>query len=61
MRLFVKLNKEQRLSLYMKWLQNNQGMSYLEFRRTVKLGFDCVLVKWCDMWIGIEKDGYTHS
>lgn len=22
---------------------------------------DCIMVPWCGMWLGIEKDGYTHS
>ena len=35
--------------------------SYLEFRRTVQPGWDCVMVEWCGMWLGIETDGYTHS
>lgn len=35
--------------------------SYLEFRRTVQPGWNCVMVEWCGMWLGIETDGYTHS
>jgi hypothetical protein len=42
-------------------VQNDQGLTYLEFRRTVSAGFDCVMVRWCGMWLGIEPDGYTHS
>lgn len=55
------LNKAQRKALHRKWVQNDQGLSYLEFRRTVSAGFDCVMVRWCGMWLGIETDGYTHS
>ena len=55
------LNKEQRIALYKKWIQNNQGMSYMQFRRTVQHGYDCVMVQWSGMWLGIETDGYTHS
>ena len=36
-------------------------MTYLAFRRTVQFGFDCAMVRWCGMWLGIESDGYTHS
>lgn len=38
-------------------------LTYLQFRRGVQpyIGGDCVLVKFCGMWLGIEKDGYTHS
>ncbi len=55
------LNKAQRKALHRKWVQNDQGLTYLEFRRTVSAGFDCVMVRWSGMWLGIEPDGYTHS
>jgi hypothetical protein len=55
------LNRAQRKSLHRTWLQANQGLTYLEFRRTVMQGLDCVMVRWCGMWLGIELDGYTHS
>jgi hypothetical protein len=37
--------------------------SYLQFRRSVQTtGYDsCVMIKWCNIWLGIETDGYTHS
>ena len=60
----MKLNKAQQKSLHIKWLQDNQGLSYLQFRRTVEsgLGMDnCAMVKWCGMWLGIETDGYPQS
>ena len=57
----IKLNKNQTKSLLRKWKQNNQGLTYLQFRRTVQPGWDCVMVQWSGMWLGIEKDGYTHS
>jgi len=57
----IKLTRKQRESLHCKWLQNNQSMTYREFRRTVSPGFDCVMVQWSGMWLGIETDGYTHS
>ncbi len=57
----MNLTKQQRASLKRKWTQDNQGMSYLAFRRTVLGGYDCIMVKWCGMWLGIETDGYTHS
>ena len=43
-----------------------QGMTYLQFRRTVLHGYDRLMVdrlmvKWCGMWMFIEKDGYTSS
>jgi hypothetical protein len=36
-------------------------MTYRQFRRLVVESFDCIMVPWCGMWLGIEKDGYTHS
>ena len=36
-------------------------MTYREFRKTVQHGYDCAMVFWGTMWLGIEKDGYTHS
>lgn len=35
--------------------------SYKAFRKTVQYGYDCIMLPWCGMWLGIEKDGYTHS
>ena len=32
-----------------------------QFRATVQAGYDCVMVQWSGMWLGIELDGYTHS
>ena len=36
-------------------------LSYREFRRTVEPGWDCIMVPYGSMWLGIESDGYTHS
>lgn len=36
-------------------------MSYRTFRRTVQPGPDCIMVPFAGMWLGIERDGYTHS
>ena len=57
----ITLNKAQRHALYRKWMQDDQKMSYLEFRRTVQMGCDCALVFWSGMWLGIGHDGYTRS
>jgi hypothetical protein len=37
--------------------------TYLQFRRTiVRAPFDtCYMVPWLGMWLGVERDGYTHS
>ena len=57
----LNLTKPQRHALHKVWRRSNQGLTYREFRKTVEWGFDCVMVPWCGMWLGIEKDGYTHS
>jgi len=33
------------------------------FRKTVvHASYDgCILVPWCGMWLGIERDGYSHT
>lgn len=44
--------------------QHERAISYREFRRKAYPvpGHDSyIAVRWCGMWIGIEKDGYTHS
>jgi len=55
------LNKAQQTSLKRVWLKNDQRMSYLAFRRTVQVGHDYAMVRWSNMWLGIELDGHTHS
>ena len=37
--------------------------SYLAFRRTAYVSHmqGCVMLPWCGMWLGIERDGHTHS
>ena len=57
----AKANKQQQQAILRKWQQNNQGLTYREFRRTVQQGFDCLMVPWSGMWLGIETDGHTHS
>ena len=63
----IKLTKPQRAAVYRKWSQNDQGLTYRQFRATVQGGFDsygtswCAMVYWSGMWLGIEPDGYTHS
>jgi len=39
----------------------NGSRSYIAFRRRVEYGFNCLHIEWCDMLIGIETNGYTHS
>ena len=71
------ITRAQREALHRKYLQSTpretlsdadqkagkqpRTLSYRQFRKTVQMGCDCIMVKWCGMWLGIEKDGYTHS
>lgn len=60
----MRITKQQAQSLYNKWVQNDQGVSYLVFRRSVEQTFgydDAIVVKWCGMWLCIETDGYCHT
>ena len=62
--IMVTLTRPQRISVHRKWAQNDQDMAYRQFRKTVlpEMGSkDAVMVKWSNMWLGIEADGYTHS
>jgi hypothetical protein len=59
--MLAKANKAQRASIHRKWSQSSQGMTYRQFRKTVLQGYDCLMVEWSGMWLGIETDGYTHS
>jgi hypothetical protein len=55
------ITKAQRQALFRKWCQDDNGMSYREFRRTVQHHGDFIIVQWCNMWLGIELDGYAHT
>ncbi len=59
----MRINKLQAKSLKRKWEQDSQGMTYLQFRRSIEPGFgyDFIVVRWCSMYLAIEVDGYCHS
>ena len=59
----MKMNKEQQTALKRVWERNPNEKTYLQFRRSAHYshGVECFMVTWCGMWLGIEKDGYTHS
>ena len=57
----MKITNEQKQAIKRIYDRQPLGMSYLQFRRTVQRGYDCLMVEWCGMWLGIETDGYTHS
>jgi hypothetical protein len=55
------ITREQKIAIKRLYDRASLDVSYLQFRRTVKRGYNCLMVEWCGMWVGIEKDGYTHS
>ena len=63
----AKTTKPQRRAIKGLWarLLDSDGSvelpTYRQFRATVVQAFDCLMVPWCGMWVGIETDGYTHT
>jgi len=58
------ITKAQRLALKRIYLRLEFPPPYKVFRRRVQPTFcmdGCVMVEFHTMWLGIEKDGYTHS
>jgi len=56
------LTRAQREAVYHKYQQSPDGSNtYKQFRKRVLYGPDYIMLHWCGMWLGIEKDGYTHS
>lgn len=53
------LTKQQRLAL--KRVAQRLDVTYRALRRKVLPGPGCVMVPFAGMFLGIEKDGYTHS
>jgi hypothetical protein len=58
------MNKKQLKALLKLWQRDNQGMTFLQFRRSAGTLIgdpSCWCVQWCGMFVGIETDGYTHT
>ena len=53
--------REQRAALKRIWMRGTDGRTYKQLRRDVMGGHDCLMLEWAGMWLGIERDGYTHS
>jgi hypothetical protein len=60
--------REQRLALKLVYDRieaarkpSQRRLPYRQFRKSVAAGPDCIMVPFAGMWLGIEKDGYTHS
>lgn len=57
------ITRAQREAILKKYRQSPDGArSYREFRKRAfwTLG-DFIALQWCGMYVGIEKDGYTHT
>jgi hypothetical protein len=57
------ITRAQREAVARKFSQNPDGAtSYREFRKRARPGWSGeLMLQWCGMWLGIERDGYTHS
>jgi hypothetical protein len=60
----VFLTNDQRHAVYRLYQRDSQGLTYRAFRQTVQsvgpdLGY--VWLDWCEGFVGIEPDGYTHT
>jgi hypothetical protein len=53
--------REQREALKRIWMRGTDERTYKQLRRDVLEGHDCLMLSWAGMWLGIERDGYTHS
>lgn len=62
----ITLTRAQREALWRVFLREHgmtdQAISlYRQFRQLVQPGPDCIMIPFAGMWLGIERDGYTHS
>jgi hypothetical protein len=58
------MTDKQRTALEGLWNRSDQGLTLEEFIDSARLGIGLqgvYMVHWCNMWIGVETDGYTHS
>jgi hypothetical protein len=53
--------RQQREALKRIWMRGTDERTYKQLRRDVIGGHDCLMLHWAGMWLGIERDGYTHS
>jgi hypothetical protein len=56
------MTKEQQRAILKLFNRSSDGAaSYLQFRRRFTDFRDYAGGQWCGMFIGIERDGYTHT
>ena len=61
--LVPEMNVSQMWGLWRKFRDNPDGSpDFMSFMERAQIGsWDCLMIQWCGMWLGIEQDGYTHS
>ena len=60
----IVLTREQRVALKRVYDRGcDTDKTYRQYRKEVQYHYsgDCIMVWWHSMWLGIERDGYTHS
>jgi len=63
MMVLTRPQREALKQVYDRPIVNRPAETYRQFRRKVRqASYDTnIMVPWCNMWLGIEPDGYTHS
>jgi len=49
------------VSIRMRNYYTNETFSEFIARAVPAFGDTCIMIEWCNMWIGIEQDGYAHT
>lgn len=61
----IHITKPQAKAVWRKWKQNNDGHArYKYMLRSVQptFGLDgAIVLRWCGMYVCIERDGYAHT
>ena len=58
----LKMTRQQRIALFKVYQRNSNGSNtFRAFMARAVQGYDCIMINWCGMWLGIESSGYTHS
>jgi hypothetical protein len=56
------MNISQMWGLWCKFNQDPDGSpDFTHFMGRATEGYDCLMIQWCGMWLGVERNGYTHS
>jgi len=58
------MTEAQRTAIINRWKHDDQGKTLEEFiaaAQNTHFMDDAIVIRWCNMWLAIETDGYTHS